>query len=77
MRIGRIIIDTDNMTIEELTTLINDLREVRKRKLEKANYEHNLNALLANAKEDGFIFIDKDFGFVCQPNDFEIKDERA
>ena len=29
MRIGRIIIDTDNMTTDELATIIRELRDIR------------------------------------------------
>ena len=32
MRIGKVILDTDNMTYEEVDQLVQELREIRKRK---------------------------------------------
>lgn len=77
MRIGRIMIDTDNMTVEELTVIINDLRAIRKRKAEKESFENEMKLLILRAKENGFTFLDKDYGNVWQENDFEVFDERA
>ena len=77
MRIGRIMIDTDNMTVDELTVIINDLRAIRKRKAETASFENEMKLLILKAKENGFTFLDKDYGNVWQENDFEVFDERA
>lgn len=77
MRIGRIMIDTDNMTVEELTVIINDLRAIRKRKAETESFENEMKLLILRAKENGFTFLDKDYGNVWQENDFEVFDERA
>ena len=77
MRIGRTIIDTDNMTIEEIAILIKELREIRARKIEKKDFCDRMTALLAEAKDHGFTFIDKDFGQVMEAKDLGIWDEKA
>lgn len=77
MRIGKFVIDTDDMTVDELTTIIVELRKIRTRKLRKEELQEKMNNLIAEAQEDGFLFIDNTCGFVREPNDFDIMDERA
>lgn len=77
MRIGKIMIDTDNMSIEELTMVINELRETRKRKEQARELQMKMNALILEAKEQGFTFIDNACGFVREVDDFTMYDERA
>lgn len=77
MRIGKIVIDTDDMTVDELTTIIVEFRKIRARKMRKEELQEKMNNLIAEAQEDGFLFIDNTCGFVREPNDFDIMDERA
>ena len=77
MRIGKIMIDTDNMSDEELTTIINNLRAIRTRKREEAILRKDMNDLILKAKEKDFTFIDKACGFVREVDDFTLYDERA
>jgi hypothetical protein len=77
MRIGKIMIDTDSMSVEELTMVINELREIRKRKEQAQELQMKMNALILEAKEQGFTFIDNACGFVREVNDFTLYDERA
>jgi len=77
MRIGRIIIDTDNMSIEDMDTIIRELRTIRARKLKAEELKDHMVALIAEAKENGFTFIDKDFGQVWTGNDVALYDERS
>lgn len=77
MRIGRVIIDTDNMSDEELTTIINDLRAIRTRKREEAELRKRMNDVILEAKEKGFVFTDNTCGFVREVDDFTLYDERA
>ena len=77
MRIGRIIIDTDNMSIEEINNIISELRAIRARKLKAEELKDHMIALIAEAKENGFAFIDKDFGQVWTGNDVELYDEQT
>jgi hypothetical protein len=59
MRIGRIIIDTDAMSIEEIDTIIREMRNIRARKLKAEELNSRMNDLLAEAKENNFIFINE------------------
>ena len=76
MRIGRMIIDTDNMNIEDMDTIIREMRAIRARKLKAEELKNRMLELIADAKENGFTFIDKDFGQVWTGNDVELYDER-
>jgi len=77
MRIGKIMIDTDSMSIEELTTLIVEFRKIRARKQMELDLTTKMNDLILEAKEQGFTFIDKACGFVREVDDFTLYDERA
>ena len=77
MRIGKIMIDTDNMSIEELTTLITEFRKIRTRKQMELDFKTRMNDLIVEAKEHGFTFIDNACGFVREVDDFTMYDERA
>jgi len=76
MRIGRTIIDTDNMNAEDMDVIIKELRAIRARKLKAEELKTRMLELIADAKENGFTFIDKDFGQVWSGNDVELYDER-
>ena len=77
MRIGKIMIDTDSMSIEELTTLIVEFRKIRARKQMELDLRTKMNNVILEAKEQGFTFIDKMCGFVREVDDFTLYDERA
>lgn len=77
MRIGRMIIDTDNMSIEDMDTIIREMRAIRTRKLKAEELKNRMLELIADAKENGFTFIDKDFGQVWTGNDVELYDEQT
>ena len=77
MRIGRMIIDTDNMSIEDMDTIIREMRSIRARKLKAEELKSRMLELIADAKENGFTFIDKDFGQVWTCNDVELYDEQT
>lgn len=76
MRIGRIMIDTDNMDSEELRSLEQEFRRIRKRKEQAENLSRRLNELIAEAKDEGFTFVDKTFGQVIMGDDFMVFDEQ-
>lgn len=76
MRIGRMMIDTDNLSIVDMDTIIKELRAIRARKLKAEELKARMLELIADAKENGFTFIDKDFGQVWTGNDVELYDER-
>lgn len=74
MRIGRTIIDTDNMTADELTIIIHELREIRSRKLKAEELKDRMTELLADAISEGFEFIDKDFGNCIRADELDLWD---
>ncbi len=74
MRIGRFVIDTDSMTIEEITILINELRNIRKRKEQKEHYISAIRNAIKDAQDEGFAITDKDFGQIIEGNDLIIQD---
>ena len=76
MRIGRTIIDVESLSIEDCTTIINEVREIRARKRKAEELTERMKELLTEAKENGFTFIDKDFGQVWTPQDVALYDER-
>ena len=76
MRIGRIIIETDEMSVDELDTIIKELRAIRARKIKAAELKNRMLELIADAKDNGFTFIAKDFGQVWTGNDVTLYDER-
>lgn len=69
-------IDTDNLSIEDMDAIIKELRAIRARKLKAEELKTRMLELIADAKENGFTFIDKDFGQVWTGNDVELYDER-
>lgn len=77
MRIGRIIIDTDNLSVDDLDVIIRELRAVRARKLKAEELKSRMVELITDAKKNDFTFVDKDFGQVWTENDVELYDERT
>lgn len=74
MRIGRVILDTDTMTLEELDTLIHELKDIRKRKQEAQSFLDRFAALIEEAEEQNFNFTDKDFGHILEKGDYVLYD---
>jgi spore germination protein YaaH len=65
------------MSIEDMDTIIRELRAIRARKLKAEELKNRMLDLIADAKEHGFTFIDKDFGQVWTGNDVELYDEKV
>lgn len=72
----KVIIDVDNMSDADLTSLIGELRYVRERKRQAAALIKQMNDLVTAAKENGFVFVDQACGFIREPDDFELVDEK-
>ena len=53
MRIGNVILDTDNMTYEEVDILVKELRDIRKRKGEARDCKLRLNNAVIESREHG------------------------
>ena len=76
-KVGNALVDTENMSVEELREVINVLRKVNDRKIAMRNYRERMNELIMSARNDGFDFIDKTCGFVHEIDDFTVYDGRA
>ena len=76
LRIGRTIVDTREWTVKEYDTIISELRKERARKLKAEELKTRMTHLLTEAKENNFDFIDKDFGNILTPADFELFDNQ-
>ena len=72
----KVTIDVDAMNDEDLTALIGELRYARERKRQATEFTKQMNDLIAEAKEKGFVFVDQACGFIREPNDFELVDEK-
>lgn len=72
----KVTIDVDNMNDADLTALIGELRYVRERKRQAAAFIKQMNDLVTAAKENGFVFVDKACGFIREPDDCELVDEK-
>ena len=77
VRIGATLIDTDSMSADDLTVLIAEFRRIRARKLRAEELASQMEELIKDAKEEGFAFIVKDFGYVLTSTDYTVYDERG
>lgn len=76
VRIGATLIDTDSMSTDELTILIDEFRRIRARKRRAEELANQLEELVKDAKEEGFTFIEKDFGYLLTGSDYVVYDEQ-
>lgn len=74
MRIGNIVIDTDAMSTRELKVVISELREAYARKLKQEQLNERMNALLAEAAENKFAFVDDETGRIWDKKAFIVAD---
>jgi len=49
-------IDTDSMTLDELSTISAELRKICARRVAQQNYEERMRTLIEEARDDDFIF---------------------
>ena len=74
LRIGRTIIDTVDWSSKDYDVIIRDLRKERARKAKAEELKTRMTELINEAKDNNFDFVDKDFGNILNPNDFELYD---
>ena len=72
MRIGNVILDTDNMTYSEVDQLVKELREIRKRKGEARECKIRLNAAVVESRDNGFRYINRYTGEIFNANDWQV-----
>ena len=75
MRIGKVIIDTDNMTYEEVDIILQELREIRKRKGEAKTCKTRMRNMVEEAFDCGFRYINRYTGEIFNANDWWVYDE--
>jgi len=76
MRIGRVIIDTDNMTYEEVNQLVQELREIRKRKSEARDCKIRMQNMVEESLDHGFRYINRYTGELFNADEWFVYDEK-
>jgi len=74
MELKNVIVDTRDMSFEEIDALIRNLKAIRSRKGEARSRHQNLCAMVENMREDDFVFCSKYTGEVLNPNDWVVYD---
>lgn len=74
MKMRNLVMDTSDLTLEEVDGLIQELRTVRARKGEARARHQNLCAMVETMKEDNFVFCSKYTGEILNPNDWVVYD---
>ena len=75
MRIGNVIIDTDNMSYDEVDILVKELRDIRKRKGEARDCKIRLNNAVMESREHGFRSVNRYTGEIFNAKDWWVYDE--
>lgn len=76
MRIGPIVIDTDNMTIEEMENMFREVSRILDRKKGARHCKEGLKDAVAEAKKHQYAFCNRYTGEVFNPNDWDVYDEK-
>ena len=74
MKMRNLVMDTSDLSFEELDTLIQQLRKARERKGEARARHQNLCSMVENMREDNFVFCSKHTGEILNPNDWVVYD---
>lgn len=74
MRIGKTILDLENLSEEDLTLVIKEAKTLRARKADSRNLKEGFTALLDGAKDRGFDICNKHTGEVLIANDWIVFD---
>lgn len=74
MRIGKTILDLENLTEDDLTEVIKEAKRLRSRKADSRNLHKGLVAILEDAKELNFAICSKYTGEVLEADDWVIYD---
>ena len=74
MRIGKTILDLENLTEDDLTEVIKEAKRLRSRKADSRNLHEGFVAMLEGAKERNFAICSKYTGEVLKADDWVIYD---
>lgn len=72
MRIGKMVLDTDNLSIGDITTIITELKKVQKCKQYARDFGQNFQAMLENMKDQGYRFTNKHTGEILNAEDWLV-----
>jgi len=75
MRIGKTVLNIENLSPEDLAEVIKQAKDLRARKLDARSYCTTLKALLTNTKENGFSFCEKHTGAILRAEDYVLYDD--
>lgn len=76
MMLKNVIVDTTDMSYEEIDALIQNLRAIRARKRELKSRMNGFRSMIANMRnEEGMALVSKMTGEVLNPDDWELYDE--
>lgn len=75
MRIGKVILDTDNMTYEEVDQLVQELREIRKRKGEARECKTRMKNMVEVSFDHGFRYVNRYTGELFNADEWFVYDE--
>ena len=76
MMLKNVIVDTTDMSFEEVDALIQNLRTIRARKGELKSRMDGFRSMIANMRNDeGMTFVSKTTGEVLDPDDWSLYDE--
>ena len=76
MMLKNVIVDTTDISFEEVDALIQNLRAIRIRKGELKSRLEGFRAMVANMRnEEGMTFVSKTTGEILDPDDWELYDE--
>ena len=74
MKMRNLVMDTSDLSFEELDTLIHQLKKARERKGEARARYQNFSAMIENMKEDNLVFCSRYTGEILNPNDWVVYD---
>ena len=78
MMIKNVVIDTTEMSYEDVDNLVQSLRKVRERKTALRNNLRNFRIMITNMRNnEGMTFVSKHTGEVLNPDDWELYDEMS
>ena len=75
MRIGPIILDTENMTYSEVGHLVSEFRKIRERKAKARDSRVMLRHAVAQSKEHNLVYVNRYTGEIFNPEDWFVYDE--
>lgn len=72
MRIGKMVLDTDNLSIEDLTTIIIELRKIKECKTEARAFGRNFQDMMIRMRDQGYRFTNKHTGEILKEEDWLV-----